>query len=286
MNGKDKGTLYLVATPIGNLADITYRAVETLRSVDLIAAEDTRHSRILLDHYGVAAPVTSYHEHNKYEKAEVLVGKLKEGLDIALITDAGTPAISDPGEVLVGICRQEGIKVTSLPGPSAVITAISLSGLPSRSFAFEGFLPADNTERKSVLERLRGEQRTIVLYEAPHRLKKTLELLLDTLGDRRICVCRELTKIHEETPLMLLSEAVAAFAEQPPRGEFVLVVEGADPEKTAEESRSLWQELSLSEHLQQYLDKGLDKREAMKKMAADRGCSRRDIYNGLLEEEK
>ncbi len=285
MKDKSTGTLYLVATPIGNLADITYRAVERLRAVDLIAAEDTRHSRILLDHYGVSVPVTSYHEHNKYKKAEVLLAKLRDGADVALITDAGTPAISDPGEIMVSLCKAEGIPVTSLPGPSAVITALTLSGLSARSFAFEGFLPSDNTERAAVLERLCREERTIVLYEAPHRMKKTLALLLETLGDRRICICRELTKVHEEAPLMLLSEAAALYEEQAPKGEFVLVLEGMDMAKAAEEARSNWQDMSLADHLQLYLDRGLDKKEAMKKMAADRGCSRRDIYNGLLEDD-
>ena len=286
MNDKKTGTLYLVATPIGNLSDMTFRAVETLRSVGLIAAEDTRHSRILLDHYGVVTPVTSYHEHNKYEKAETLAAKLAEGTDIALITDAGTPAISDPGEVLVRLCKDRGIPVTSLPGPCAAVTALTLSGLSTRRFAFEGFLPADRSERAAVLERLRGEERTIVLYEAPHRLAKTLSQLLDALGDRRVCVCRELTKVHEEAPEMLLSEAAAIYDGDNARGEFVLVIEGADPEERAAAERSRWEEMSLSEHLAIYLEQGLGKKDAMKQMAADRNCSKRDIYNGLLEEEK
>ena len=275
------GTLFLCATPIGNRGDITERVKETLSAADLIAAEDTRHSRGLLEHYGISKPLTSYHEHNKYEKAEELEGK-----NIALITDAGTPAISDPGEVLVRRCHEAGVPVTSLPGPCALITALSLSGFPARRFVFEGFLPQETKERKAVLASLAGERRTIILYEAPHRLVKTLNQLQEVLGGRRICICRELTKIHEEAVWTTLPEAVRFWTENEPRGEYVLVLEGLSEEEAAAEDAARWSGISLTAHLQQYLDEGLDKKEAMKRMARDRGLSRREIYQGLLEEEK
>ncbi|MBQ5953373.1 MAG: 16S rRNA (cytidine(1402)-2'-O)-methyltransferase [Lachnospiraceae bacterium] len=280
------GTLFLCATPIGNRGDITERVKETLSAADLIAAEDTRHSRGLLEHYGISKPLTSYHEHNKYEKAEELLGLLLEGKNIALITDAGTPAISDPGEVLVRRCHEAGVPVTSLPGPCALITALSLSGFPARRFVFEGFLPQETKERKAVLASLAGERRTIILYEAPHRLVKTLNQLQETLGSRRICICRELTKIHEEAVWTTLSEAVRFWTENEPRGEYVLVLEGLSEEEAAAEDAARWSGISLTVHLQQYLDEGLDKKEAMKRMAEDRGMSRREVYQGLLEEEK
>ncbi len=280
------GTLFLCATPIGNRGDITERVKETLSAADLIAAEDTRHSRGLLEHYGISKPLTSYHEHNKYEKAEELLGLLLEGKNIALITDAGTPAISDPGEVLVRRCHEAGVPVTSLPGPCALITALSLSGFPARRFVFEGFLPQETKERKAVLASLAGERRTIILYEAPHRLVKTLNQLQEVLGGRRICICRELTKIHEEAVWTTLPEAVRFWTENEPRGEYVLVLEGLSEEEAAAEDAARWSGISLTAHLQQYLDAGLDKKEAMKRMAEDRGVSRREIYQGLLEEEK
>ena len=280
------GTLFLCATPIGNRGDITERVKETLSAADLIAAEDTRHSRGLLEHYGISKPLTSYHEHNKYEKAEELLGLLLEGKNIALITDAGTPAISDPGEVLVRRCHEAGVPVTSLPGPCALITALSLSGFPARRFGFEGFLPQETKERKAVLASLAGERRTIILYEAPHRLVKTLNQLQETLGSRRICICRELTKIHEEAVWTTLPEAVRFWTENEPRGEYVLVLEGLSEEEAAAEDAARWSGISLTAHLQQYLDEGLDKKEAMKRMAEDRRMSRREIYQGLLEEEK
>lgn len=280
------GTLYLCATPIGNRGDITERVKETLAAADLIAAEDTRHSRGLLDFYGIEKPLTSYHEHNKYEKAEELLGLLLEGKNIALVTDAGTPSISDPGEVLVRRCHEAGVKVTSLPGACALVTALSVSGFPSRRFVFEGFLPQETKERKAVLASLASERRTVILYEAPHRLVKTLGQLEEVLGARKICVCRELTKIHEEAVWTTLPEAIAFWSENEPRGEYVLVLEGLSEEEQAAREEARWSGLSLGEHLQQYLDKGLDKKEAMKRMAEDRGVSRREIYQGLLEEEK
>ena len=280
------GTLYLCATPIGNLEDISYRVVRTLGEVDLIAAEDTRHSRGLLEHFGIGTPLTSYHEHNKYEKAEELVGRLLAGDDIALVTDAGTPVISDPGEVLVQACYEAGVKVTSLPGPCALITALTLSGISGRRFVFEGFLPMENKERKAVLASLKDEERTMILYEAPHRLNRTLEELEQTLGPRRMRLCRELTKLHEEAAAFTLSEARAWYAEHEPRGEYVLVLEGRSKEEKEEEKKASFEKMSPEEHLELYLSRGMDKKEAMKKMAEDRGCSRRDIYRQLCVEEK
>lgn len=276
------GTLYLCPTPIGNLEDITLRVLNTLKRADLIAAEDTRHSRILLDHYGISTPMTSYHEHNRYEKAEVLVEQLREGKEIALITDAGTPAISDPGEVLVKRCVEEGIPVTSLPGACACITALTMSGLATRRFCFEAFLPQEKAERKQILEELRAETRTILIYEAPHRLSRTLVELLDALGDRRLTLCRELTKKYEEAEYTTLAQAAERYREEEPRGEFVLVLEGRSAEEKAEEKAKAWEEVSLTDHMEYYLAQGLDRKEAMRRMAKDRNCSRRDIYQALL----
>ncbi|MCD8077021.1 MAG: 16S rRNA (cytidine(1402)-2'-O)-methyltransferase [Lachnospiraceae bacterium] len=280
------GRLYLCATPIGNLEDITLRVLHTLREVDLIAAEDTRHSRILLEHYEITTPLTSYHEHNKYEKAEILVAKMQSGAQIALITDAGTPAISDPGEELVRQALQAGIPVTSLPGACACITALTMSGLPTRRFAFEAFLPAEKKERREVLERLKTECRTIVLYEAPHHLRRTLEELTETLGDRRLTICRELTKKYEEGIQTTLAGAQALYRDEEPRGEFVLVLEGRSPEELREEAAQGYAGIPLREHLQRYLEEGLERREAMKQVARDRNCSRREVYQGLLREEE
>lgn len=278
------GTLYLCATPIGNLSDITYRTVETLRGVDLIAAEDTRHSRILLDHFDIHVPTTSYHEHNKYEKAEYLMTKLREGLDVALITDAGTPAISDPGEVLVRECALSGIPVTSLPGPCACITALTVSGLPTSRFCFEGFLPPDNKERREVLDRLRTETRTTVLYEAPHHLRQTLAELEGCFGgSRRAALCRELTKKYEDIWRGTIGEAALYYKEAMPKGEYVIVVEGRSADEVREEQTQRWENYTLQEHLDMYLIQGISRKDAMKQMAKDRGCSRREIYQGLLE---
>ncbi|MCR4815299.1 MAG: 16S rRNA (cytidine(1402)-2'-O)-methyltransferase [Lachnospiraceae bacterium] len=278
------GILYLCATPIGNLQDMTFRVLETLKGVDLIAAEDTRNSVKLLNHFEIKTPMTSYHEFNKYEKAETLIAQLKSGKDLALITDAGTPAISDPGEVLVKRAKEEGITVTSLPGACAAITALTLSGLPTRRFVFEGFLPAEKKERRAVLESLKEEERTVILYEAPHHLKGTLRELLENLGDRKITLCRELTKKYEEAPAMNLSEAVSLYEEKEPKGEYVLVISGADPNEKKEAQIRKFEEMTVEEHMQMYLDEGLDKKEAMKKVAADRGVSKRDIYKELLGE--
>lgn len=276
------GILYLCATPIGNLEDITLRVLRTLKEVDLIAAEDTRNTIKLLNHFDIKTPMTSYHEYNKIDKAAWLVDKLSEGLRIALVTDAGTPGISDPGEELVRQAYEAGITVTSLPGACACITALTLSGLATRRFAFEAFLPWDKKERRKILEALKIETRTILLYESPHHLPSTLQELLKTLGDRRLTLCRELTKIHETIELTTLSQAVQQCEEIPPRGEYVLVIEGLPRRQLEEQAQATWQNMELDQHMQLYLDQGLSKKEAMKKVAADRGVSKREIYQQLL----
>lgn len=280
------GTLYLCATPIGNLEDITYRVVRILGEVDLIAAEDTRNSIRLLNHFQIRTPMTSYHEHNKYDKGRKLVEKLLEGKNIALITDAGTPGISDPGEELVKMCCEADITVTSLPGAAACITALTVSGLPTRRFAFEAFLPTDKKEREKTLDELAGETRTIVLYEAPHRLVKTLRLLAEKLGDRKASVCRELTKKHETVYRTSLLEAALYYEENEPKGECVIVIKGRSREELEREMREAWENMSIEAHVEHYLSQGYDKKEAMKKAGKDRGVSRRDIYNYLERKNK
>lgn len=276
------GKLYLCATPIGNLEDITFRVLRTLKEVDLIAAEDTRNSIKLLNHFEIKTPMTSYHEYNKIEKAYQLVDKMREGKNIALITDAGTPGISDPGEDLVRICYEEGIEVTSLPGPAACITALTMSGLPTRRFAFEAFLPREKKERALVLEQLKNETRTIILYEAPHHLVKTLEELQSALGNRKIAVCRELTKRYEEKTLSTIEDMLDFYKENEPRGEYVLVLEGKSFEEIAEEEKKSWEAMTLEEHMAVYENQGIDRKEAMKLVAKDRGISKRDVYQALL----
>lgn len=279
------GTLYLCATPIGNLEDMTFRAVRVLGEVDLIAAEDTRNSIKLLNHFEIRTPMTSYHEYNKYEKGRRLVEKLLEGKDIALITDAGTPGISDPGEELVRMCCEAGIRVTALPGAAACITALTISGLPTRRFAFEAFLPSDKKEREAVLEELARETRTIILYEAPHRLQKTLRLLAERLGERRAAVCRELTKKHETVFRATLPEAAAYYEVNEPKGECVLVIEGLSRQEIEREKQEKWEEMSIEDHFEHYISQGLDRKEAMKRTAKDRGVQKREIYN-YLEKKK
>ena len=277
-----QGKLYLCATPIGNLEDITFRVLRTLKEVDLIAAEDTRNSLKLLNHFEIHTPMTSYHEYNKIEKAEVLIRKMQEGVNVALITDAGTPGISDPGEDLVRMCYEAGIEVTSLPGPAACITALTLSGLGTRRFAFEAFLPSDKKERQAVLKELVNETRTIVLYEAPHRLVKTLKELLEALGNRKMTLCRELTKKHETAFVSTIEDLLMYYETQEPKGECVLVIEGKSRAALVEEERARFEELSVEEHMEQYLSQGMEKKEAMKAVAKDRGVSKRDIYQALL----
>ena len=279
------GKLLLCATPIGNLGDITFRVLETLKAADMIAAEDTRNSIKLLNHFDIHTPMTSYHEYNKVEKAIYLIDKINQGMNIALITDAGTPAISDPGEVLVRMCQEAGITVTSLPGPAACITALTLSGLSTRRFCFEGFLPGteDKRERKAILEDLKDESRTIILYEAPHHLRIVLKDLYDTLGNRRIAICRELTKKFEDIMPTTLEQAIAYYTEKDPRGEYVLVIEGHSLEKQAQEKQADWQEMSIADHMKYYEETGISHKDAMKKVAADRGVGKRDIYQALLK---
>lgn len=278
------GKLYLCATPIGNLEDITLRVLRTLKEVDLIAAEDTRNSIRLLNHFEIKTPMTSYHEYNKIEKAYQLVAKMREGKNIALITDAGTPGISDPGEDIVRICYEEGIPVTSLPGAAACITALTMSGLPTRRFAFEAFLPKDKKEHQAVLEELKTETRTIIIYEAPHHLVRTLQELHDTLGgDRRFTICRELTKRHEEKLQMTLADSLSYYEVNEPRGEYVLIIAGRSREEMKKEEQAGWEALSLEEHMAHYESQGIDRKEAMKRVAKDRGVSKRDIYQALLK---
>lgn len=279
------GTLYVCATPIGNLEDMTLRGIRTLKEVDLIAAEDTRNSIKLLNHFEIKTPMTSYHEHNKIEKGKKIVEWLLEGKEIALISDAGTPGISDPGEELVRMCREAGITVTGIPGPAACILGLSISGFSSRRFVFEGFLPADKKEKQRVLESIEKETRTMVFYEAPHRLRRTLEELQTVLGDRRIGVCRELTKKHESLCSVSIGEALVFYEKEPPRGECVILVEGISPRALEEEECRKWEKLSLGEHMDIYLQQGMEKKEAMKQVAKDRKMGKREIYRLLLSEE-
>ena len=279
------GQLYLVATPIGNLEDMTFRAVRILKEVDLIAAEDTRNSIKLLNHFEIKTKMTSYHEFNKVEKARYLVDKMLEGQNVAVITDAGTPGISDPGEELVRQCYEAGITVTSVPGACAAVNALIISGRPTRRFAFEAFLPADKKERKEILSTLEQETRTMILYEAPHRLLKTLQELYEILGDRKISLCKELTKRHENVRNTTLLEAIEYYEENEPRGEFVLVVEGKSFADIKKESQEEFLAISIPEHMKQYTSQGMDKKQAMKQVAKDRGISKRDVYQALLDEE-
>ena len=274
--------LYLCATPIGNLEDITFRVVDTLKNVDVIAAEDTRNSLKLLNHFQIKTPMTSYHEYNRVEKAHYLIGVMQEGKDVALITDAGTPAISDPGETLVSFCLEAGIRVTSLPGAAACITALTLSGLSTRRFCFEGFLPQDKRERRAVLEELVQESRTIIVYEAPHHLVKTLEGLKDVLGNRKLTICRELTKKFETVMPTTLEGALDYYGENEPRGEYVLVIQGKSIEEKKEEAVLAWKEMSIEEHMRYYEEQGVERKEAMKRVAKDRDMGKRDVYRMLL----
>ena len=281
----NSGTLYLCATPIGNLEDMTFRAVRVLKEADLIAAEDTRNSIRLLNHFDIHTPMTSYHEYNRIEKGHHLVSLLLEGKNIALITDAGTPGISDPGEDLVRMCRDAGIPVTSVPGACACVNALIISGRPTRRFCFEAFLPADKKDRRRVLQEIQEETRTTVIYEAPHRLRKTLQELLEVLGDRRLSICRELTKKFETVMETTLEDAVRLYGEQEPRGEYVLVLEGRSHASIDEEERSRFENMSVQEHVEMYEEQGLNRKDAMKQAAKDRGVSKRDIYRSLLEED-
>ena len=295
------GKLYLCATPIGNLEDMTFRAIRILQEVDLIAAEDTRNSIKLLNHFEIHTPMTSYHEYNKYDKGRELVQKLLAGTNIALITDAGTPGISDPGEELVKMAYEAGIEVTSLPGACACVTALTLSGLSTRRFVFEAFLPPDKKEHKLALERLKNETRTMIVYEAPHHLLKTLRELLETMGNRRltlcrdlttafgtersITLCRELTKKHETAWQTTIEDAITRYEQEDPKGECVLVIEGRSQKEIEDEAKAAFEEISIEEHMKRYEDQGIARKEAMKLVAKDRGVTKRDIYQYLLGKE-
>ena len=279
---KTTGTLFLCATPIGNLEDITLRVLRTLQEVDLIAAEDTRNSIKLLNHFQIKTPMTSYHEYNKIDKGRFLVEKMLSGENIALITDAGTPGISDPGEELTAMCYEAGIPVTSLPGPAACITALTLSGLPTRRFAFEAFLPMEKKERQAVLEELKNETRTIILYEAPHKLVKTLGDLYKALGNRKMTLCRELTKKHETAFQTTIAELIHYYGEEKPLGECVLVIQGKSRLEMEKEAQASWESIPIEEHMRQYEEKGISRKEAMKLVAKDRGMTKRDVYQYLI----
>lgn len=285
MEEKRQGMLYLCATPIGNLEDISYRVLRTLKEVDLIAAEDTRNSIKLLNHFDIKTAMTSYHEYNRIDKAYQLVEKMRQGKNIALITDAGTPAISDPGEDLVRICYEEGIEVTSLPGATACITALTMSGLPTRRFAFEAFLPKIKKERQEILATLSQETRTIIIYEAPHHLVRTLTELCGVLGaERRLTICRELTKRHEEKMQTTLGDSLHYYENNDPRGEYVLVIEGKSRAEIEKEQQSVWESMSISKHMEYYESQGITRKEAMKQVAKDRGVGKREVYQWLLED--
>ena len=278
------GKLYLCATPIGNLEDMTFRVIRILKEADLIAAEDTRNSIKLLNHFEIHTPMTSYHEYNKIDKGRFLIGQLQEGKNIALITDAGMPGISDPGEELVKMAYEAGIEVTALPGACACVTALTLSGLSTRRFCFEAFLPSEKKERQQILKELQTETRTILIYEAPHRLVRTLEELLENLGDRRLTVCRELTKKHETVFVTTGGEALEYYRNSEPKGECVLVLEGRSRREMEEEEQAAWEQISIEEHMKHYEDQGIDRKEAMKLVAKDRGMKKRDIYRYLVEQ--
>lgn len=275
-----KGKLYLCATPIGNLEDMPHRGIRIMKEADLIAAEDTRNSIKLLNHFEIKTPMTSYHEYNKVDKARTLVEKLMQGKTIVLISDAGTPGISDPGEELVKQCVEAGIEVLSIPGPAACINALIISGLPTRRFVFEAFLPADKKERAYVLSDLENETRTIIIYEAPHKLIKTLKELTEHLGcERKAAICKELTKKHETVYRSTLGEAVTYYENNEPRGEYVIVIEGKSRQEIIKEEQDSWKEMTVEEHLEYYINNGVDKKEALKLVAKDRGVSKREIYN-------
>lgn len=281
-NTSETGTLYLCATPIGNLEDMTFRVIKTLKEVDLIAAEDTRNTIKLLNHFEIKTPMTSYHEYNKIDKAKYLVEKMLNGTNIALVTDAGTPGISDPGEEIVKQSYQAGITVTSLPGACACITALTLSGLSTRRFSFEAFLPTDKKERKLILDSLKTETRTTIIYEAPHHLKSTLAELYSYIGNRKITLCRELTKMHETIQQMTLESAIEYYNTTAPKGEYVMVIEGISHKQLEEQSIQEWEKITIQEHMDIYLTQGIDKKSAMKQVAADRGIPKREVYNSLL----
>lgn len=275
------GTLYLCATPIGNLEDISIRAINTLKQVDIIAAEDTRHTLNLLNHFNIKTSMTSYHEHNKITKGQKLIKYLLDNKNIALVTDAGTPAISDPGEDLVKLALENNINITSIPGASALINALIISGMSTRRFVFEGFMPSDKKEKKKVLDRLVKETRTIIIYEAPHRLKTTLDELYITLGNRNIALVKELTKKYEQVNRTDLEQSILYYQTNESKGEFVIIIEGANEQDLKDENITKWQSIPLEEHMKIYIDKNMSKKEAMKQVAKDRGITKREVYYNL-----
>ena len=278
-----KGTLYLVATPIGNLQDITFRAVNTLREVDIIAAEDTRQTIKLLNHFEIKKPLVSYYEHNKVTKGNYLIDQLQEGKNIALVSDAGTPGISDPGEDIVRLCIENNISVTMIPGPVAAVAGMVISGLPTGRFVFEGFLPMIKRMRQDRLKQLKDELRTIVFYEAPHKLSYTLKDMFNVWGDRRIALARELTKRYEEVIRCTLKEAVDRYQVETPKGEFVIIIEGQSKQVLEEQERDKYADISIEEHVEKYVNEGLQKKEAIKKAAEDRGLNKREVYNLVMK---
>lgn len=280
------GKLYLCGTPIGNLEDITLRAVRVLKEVDLIAAEDTRQTVKLLNHFEIKKPMMSYHEHNRFEKGPEIINRLIQGDNIALVTDAGMPGISDPGEDLVKLCIENGIDVEAVPGASASITALVVSGFSTSKFVFEGFLPREGRERTEAIEYLKTETRTVIIYEAPHRVKDTLKDLYSVLGDRRVAVCRELTKKFEEITRVSLKDASAMYDSSEPRGEFVIILEGKDKARLKEEEIKAWDQVPIEEHIRMYMEQGISRKDAMKKAAKDRGISKRDIYSLTIDQNK
>jgi 16S rRNA (cytidine1402-2'-O)-methyltransferase len=277
------GKLYLVPTPIGNLRDITLRALEVLQSVDLIAAEDTRQSLKLLNHFDIKKPLISYHQHNEQVKSNEIIERLKNGVSIAIVTDAGTPGISDPGSVIVKKCIEEGLSFEVLPGATAITTALVYSGQDTTKFLFRGFLPRENKDRKPVIQNLIDREETLIFYEAPHRLIDTLKFLRDNLGNRRIAICRELTKLYEEILRMTLDEAIEHYSSINPRGEYVLIVEGRSKEDIEKEKMAVWENLSVEEHIISYINEGLSKKEAIKKVAKDRDLPKSEVYNHSLD---
>ena len=276
------GKLYLVPTPIGNLKDITLRALEVLQSVDIIAAEDTRQSLKLLNHFNIRKTLISYHQHNEQGKSENIINQVKEGKNIAIISDAGSPGISDPGSVIVSKCIEQNIAFEVLPGATAITTALVYSGLDTTKFIFRGFLPRENKERKPIIDDLINRSETLIFYEAPHRLLNTLEFLYENIGNRKISMCRELTKLYEEIIRLTLEEAIEYYKQQSPRGEYVLVIEGKSKEAIDKDEKAKWDMLTIEEHIKRYMDEGLNKKDAMKKVAKDRGISKSEIYKHSL----
>lgn len=274
----DCGKLYLVPTPIGNLKDITLRALEVLQSVDIIAAEDTRQTLKLLNHFNIKKSLYSYHQHNEQGQSDNIINKLEEGLNIALVSDAGTPGISDPGSVIVGKCIEKGIFFEVLPGATAITTAVVYSGLDTTKFLFRGFLPRENKDRKLVIEEIVNAKETLVFYEAPHRLIETLNYLKDSLGNRKMAACRELTKMHEEIVRGSIEECINHFLDKRPRGEFVLVVEGKSEESIKAEKEAVWIDLTIEEHILKTIETGIDKKQAIKIVAKERNLPKSEVY--------